>query len=52
MRQLHVFCGLVLRLFGLGFKLLAEFPAKMVFEGESRVVRGRFSPPRWFWRGT
>lgn len=27
------FCGLVLGLSGLGFKLAAEFPAKMVLKG-------------------
>lgn len=29
----------------------SEIPRQTGFRGESRVVRGCFSPPRLFWRG-
>jgi hypothetical protein len=31
--------------------LAVEFPSKVALLGESRVVRGRFTPPNGFWRG-
>lgn len=30
--------------------LVMEFPAKVAFEGETRIALGHFTPPNRFWR--
>jgi hypothetical protein len=51
-RQLSLRFGLLEWLSGLEFEfmIVSEIPRQNGFDGESRVVRGSFSPPRWFWR--